>query len=544
MKKDAYNPVIAQNLERAEALLLGSLLLHPEGVTTVRTMLQPADFSWEYHRLIYESLLAVTDTSERDLVQGISILLTQDELERIGGVPYLSRLKQQAEDMRISVEEQANHLKQTILNSLLRQVRETLHDSTAQSNRETLKHATDDLDRAISIIQQLPSLKFELSLSPPSFQADLNDYVSDLETRRRAHGVLIGIPTGFADLDMLTGGLQGADLIVVAGPPSSGKTGFALSIALHVLLQAHRSVGLFSLEAPRRQVIGRLLSMQANLDQRLIRSLEMEDEDWTNLKKASVNLSESRLWIDDSASLSTTQLHDKAHILVQHYGVELLIVDYVHLMFSSAQDRRQEDRVQEAAGIGRDLKVLARELNIPILASAQVSRAFGNGPTKELQLSELRGEPLENDADLVLFLSVDEQKTSGMAACQLATIGVVKHRNGPRTELDVCFYPGSTRFRDLRALPQPLSKKQTPSSIPPPSAQPSRQFPRLRDILEQSKLRRAKDDEPKVVLKPPSSRRELPQGYFLEDEEAEREGESDRTMTTFGDEQKQSSERT
>src|SRR5439155_14253518 len=140
--------------------------------------------------------------------------------------------------------------------------------------------------------------------------------LSDLKTRRKKHLVLSGIPTGFSDLDTLTGGLQHADLIVVAGPPSIGKTGFALSIALHVLLEAHRSVGLFSLEAPRKQVIGRLLSMQANLDQRLLRSLEMEDDDWSLLMESSLNLNEAKLWIDDSANLSTAQLHDTAHVLL------------------------------------------------------------------------------------------------------------------------------------------------------------------------------------------------------------------------------------
>jgi replicative DNA helicase len=519
MRTDAGNPLSKRDLERAEELLLGSLLLHAEGVKTVRAMLQPADFSREDHRLIYESLLTVADMSEHDTVQAIGILLTQDELERIGGIPYLARLKLQAEDTSIPVEEQAYHLKQTILNFLLMQVNEALRDSAAQKNGEILRNAIGDLERAISITRQLLPPKLELPLSPSSLEIDLTNYVSDLETRRNTHAVLSGIATGFTDLDTLTGGLQPADLIIVAGPPSIGKTGFALSIALHVLLKAHRSVGLFSLEAPRKQVIGRLLSMQANLDQRLIRSFDMEDDDWSLLKGAAVNLSGARLWIDDSANLSTTQLHDKAHELVHRYGVELIIVDYVHLMLSNIQDKRHENRVQEVGEISRSLKVLARELNIPILALAQVSRAFGNRQTKKLRLSDLRDGSLENDADLVLFLSVDEQEASGTAVCLLATITIAKHRNGPCAELDVCFYPGSTQFRDLLRLSQP-------------------------PLQEQAMLGHAKDDRPKVVLKPSSSRRELPRGYFLEGEEAERVNESDRPMTTCGSGQRQSPEST
>lgn len=314
MSKARYVSVTTEDLERAEALLLGSMFHRPEMVTTVQAMLQPEDFSQDRHRLIYETLLTVAGTSERDLVQAMSILLMQDELERIGGVPYLSRLKQQAESTAISLEEQTYQLKQVILNHLLSQAEETLHRRMPQNDGVDLNHVIGDLERAISITQQLFSPKYELPSSTSPFQADLDDYMSDLNTRQKKHAILTGIPTGFADLDTITGGLQRADLIVVAGPPSIGKTGFALSIALHVLLNAHRSVGLFSLEGSRKQVIGRLLSMQANLDQRLLRSLEMEDDNWTELIEASVNLIEAQLWIDDSANLSTTQLHDKAHV--------------------------------------------------------------------------------------------------------------------------------------------------------------------------------------------------------------------------------------
>src|SRR5439155_3347562 len=188
------------------------------------------------------------------------------------------------------------------------------------------------------------------------------------------------------------------------------------------------------------KVIERLLSMEAHLDQRLFRLLEMEDDEWTRLGEVSATLRRAKLWIDDTANLSTTQLGDKARLLVGHCGVDLLIVDYAHLMLSSIHDRRHENRVQEMGEISRSLKALARDLNIPVLALAQVSRAFESRPSKYFQLSDLRDGSLENDADLVLFLSVDEQETTGTAVCQLATISIAKHRNGPRAELDICFY--------------------------------------------------------------------------------------------------------
>ena len=540
MSKAEHDPVITENLEQAESLLIGSIFLHPERVTTVQAILQPEDFTQERHRLIYETLLSMTGTSELDVVQAMSILLTQDELKCVGGIPYLSLLKQQAESTVMSVEEQAYQLKQAILNRLLSQVKQALHTHRVQDDDLDLKHVIGDLERAISITRQLRAPKYELSPSISSFQADLDGYLSDLKTRRKNHLVLSGIPTGFADLDTLTGGLQRADLIVIAGPPSIGKTGFVLSIALHVLLKAHRSIGLFSLEAPRKQVIRRLLSMQANLDQRLLRSLEMEDDDWSLLMEASVNLNEAKLWIDDSANLSTTQLRDRAHVLVECHGVELLIVDYVHLMLSSSHDKRHENRVQEVAEISRSLKVLARELNIPVLALAQVSRTFESRPTKKLQLSDLRDGSLENDADLVLFLSVDEKETTGTAAGQLATISIAKHRNGPHAELDICFYPGSTQFRDLRTLSQPSSQEKPSPSLATSPDQSLRPFPRLKDILEQAMQRQPKHEKLKTVLKSSSQRRELPRGYVFGDEEVENESEPDGTMMAFEGEQEQS----
>jgi len=474
------------------------------------------------------------------MVQAMSILLTQDELERVGGIPYLSILKQQAESTTMRIGEQIYQLKQAILNHLLSQVKETLHASTEYNDGVDLKHVIDDLDRAISIIRQLSLPKYELPPSTTPLQADLDDYMSDLNTRQKQHITLTGIPTGFVDLDTITGGLQRADLIVVAGPPSSGKTGFALSIALHVLLMARRSVGLFSLEAPGKQVIGRLLSMQANLDQRLLRSLEMEDDDWTELIEASTKLSEAHLWIDDSANLSTGQLHDAAHLLVERYGVELLIIDNVHLMLSSIQERRPENRVHEVGEISRSLKTLARELNIPIVALAQVSRAFESRLPKKFQLSDLRDGSLENDADLVLFLSVGEKGPTGTAACRLATINMAKHRNGPLADLDICFYPGSTRFRDLQIQSPPPSHEKPSLSAQSSSEQTLRQFPPLKDILEQGRQTQPKHEELKTVLKPSSQRRELPRGYVLEDEEVEGENDLDGSTMAFEDEQEQS----
>jgi replicative DNA helicase len=472
-------PTTPGDIKRAEAELLGNLLLHPTEGMLIQMVLQPEDFTEDRHRLIYEALQTVLGTSELETIHAVKILLSDHELEHIGGETYLTMLKQQAENTTMPIEDQAYFLKQALFHRLLIQIGEALHTRTKHYDGDGLQQIIGELEQAMSVAQQLLAPQKALPSQMPPLQAYLEGYLTDLDTRLKQHTAFTGLPTGFADLDTITGGLQRSDLIIIAGPPSIGKTSFALSIALHVLLKEHRSVGLFSLEAPKKQVIERLLSMEAHLDQRLLRSLELDKDDRTRLTEASASLSEANLWIDDTANLSTTQLHEKAHFLVEHSGAELLIVDYVHLMLSSINDKRYENRVQEIGEISRSLKALARELNIPVLALAQLSRAFEGRPIKKFQLSDLRDGSLENDADLVLFLSLAETETSGiMTGPRLATISIAKHRNGPFADLDVCFQQSLTRFSDLPTLAQPSI------SVPPVPDQPLRKFSRLDDILE------------------------------------------------------------
>jgi replicative DNA helicase len=413
-------PMDPQERRCAEAVLLGSLFLHPEVGVALRDQLRPEDFSEEPHRLIYEALATVLDSPALVTVDAISTLLTADELAGVGGAPYLAFLRQQAESTTIPIEDQVELLKRAALQALL--------------------------DQAAG--------------APP---------------------VLTGLSTGFADLDIITGGLQRSDVVIVAGPSSIGKTSFALSIALHALLTEHCSVGLFSLEAPTRLVIRRLLVMETELDEQLLRSVGVEEAEGQQPGEGSAASQAASLWIDDTANLSTAELSRKAHLLADRAGIQLLIVDYVHLMLSSVNDKRHENRVQEVGEISRSLKALARELDLPVLALAQVSRAFEGRPSKQLQLSDLRDGSLENDADLVLFLSVSEADTPSSAnSPRLATISIAKHRHGPRADLDICYLPASTRFCDLQTLP-PVPER--PATAPAPSSQRAKDFPRLQEIM-------------------------------------------------------------
>ena len=516
-----HMPLSSEDRRREEAVLLGKMLLRPETADAFRDLLHPEDFSEERHRLIYEALLAVVSAPGLAALDAVATLLTEDELERVGGGLYLTFLQQQAENEIVPIEEQLQLLQLATLHSLLEQVEGALHASASHDHGD-LERAASDLERARRITQHLFLPGSTLTPLPDSFQAGLDAYLGELEDRRRHRTSLTGIPTGFADLDRMTGGLQRSDLVIVAGPPSIGKTSFALSVALHVLLQEHRSVGLFSLETPARRVIEHLLSMEAKLDQQLLRSLEMKDDEWQRLGAASALLSSANLWIDDTANLSTAELQDKAHLLVKRGGIQLLIVDYVHLMRSSVNDRRHENRVQEIGEISRSLKAIARELDLPVLALAQVSRAFESRPTRELHLSDLRDGSLENDADLVLFLSVSDADPPGAAGePRLATISIAKHRNGPRADIEVCFLPNATRFCDWPTLSEASIPDHPSEAGSEPLTPQQYRFPRLQEIMAQAMQRRAKQSEAGIseTVKQGEHSRALPMGAVLEDEE-------------------------
>jgi replicative DNA helicase len=438
-----HEPITTEQVQHAEAALLGSLLLHPEASVTIRSLIQPADFSLDCHRLIFEALLIVAEQHAPDVLLGVRALLTAQELEEIGGLPYLAVLKHDAEGMTTPLAEQAQRIKDSVIHRQPMQHHEALRSRAAGD--ENLNQTIDDGVEAqwaarqylVPVRKQATPMQKVREVSPATGNA------------RHQPACCTGIPTGFVDLDMITSGLQRSDLIIVAGPPSVGKTSFALSIALHVLLKANCSVGIFSLEASTQQVIQRLLFMETTLDQERIHAVGMAGKETVPPTEAHTTGSTARLWIDDTANLSTAQLSDKAHAFVEHYGVDLIIVDYVHLLLSSVNDRRHENRVQEIGEISRNLKVLARDLNIPILALAHLSRTYERRGSKTFQLSDLRDGSLENDADLVLFLSVTALEGARGEDFQLATVQIAKHRHGPRADLDICFQPGCARFHDF-----------------------------------------------------------------------------------------------
>ena len=254
--------------------------------------------------------------------------------------------------------------------------------------------------------------------------------MNKLDQLHERRGTIVGVPTGFTDLDHLTGGLQKSDLIILAARPAIGKTSLALTMAHNTAIKHQRSVAIFSLEMSKEQLVQRLLSMDAAIDQQRLRTGWIEDDEWERIVYAMGTLSEANIWIDDTAGISTVEMRSKARRLHAERNIDLIIVDYLQLMQSmSGSGKRNENRVQEISEISRNLKSLARELNVPVLALAQLSRAVESRQSKVPQLSDLRESgSIEQDSDIVMFIYRDDVYNPETERKNIADIIVAKHR--------------------------------------------------------------------------------------------------------------------
>jgi replicative DNA helicase len=275
----------------------------------------------------------------------------------------------------------------------------------------------------------------------------LSEYYDRIEYLTQHKGDLIGVPTGFSDVDRLLGGLQRSDMVILAARPSVGKTSLALSIAHSAAKKHKRRVAFFSLEMSAEQVVQRLISAETGIDSQRLRRGDISDEnEWRRFMKATSDLSETYFYIDDTPGISALELRTKARRLHAEVGVDLVIVDYLQLMRG---DYRSENRVQEISAISRAIKSLARELNVPVLALSQLSRGVESRTDKRPILSDLRESgALEQDADVVIFIYRDEMYNENTERKNIADIIVAKHRNGPTGSVALFFKKELAQFRE------------------------------------------------------------------------------------------------
>jgi replicative DNA helicase len=439
--------LLPQNIE-AECGVLGSIIIDPEAIVQVADFLFPDDFYRDAHRTIYEVILQLYEQRQpADFITICDELERRNKLEHVGGASYITSLINQVPTSG-NVEFYGRIVER---NAILRRLIDAAGQIAAVAYEE------EDADVALDKAEQLIfNISQRHARSDFSLLRDiLSEYMNKLDQLHERRGSIVGVPTGFSALDHLTGGLQKSDLIILAARPAIGKTSMALTMAHNTAIKHQRSVAIFSLEMSKEQLVQRFLSMDAGIDQQRLRTGFIEDDEWERIVYAMGTLSEANIWIDDTASITTVEMRSKARRLMAERGIDLIIVDYLQLMQSmSGSGRRNENRVQEISEISRNLKGLARELNVPVLALAQLSRAVESRQSKVPQLSDLRESgSIEQDADIVMFIYRDDVYNPESERKNIADIIVAKHRNGPVGEVSLYFQASQTRFHDLELAP-------------------------------------------------------------------------------------------
>jgi len=426
----------------AEQSVLGALLIDRDAVIEVADVLRAEDFYRSHHGDIYGAVIELYERREPvDVVTVAEVLERKGQLESVGGAAYLTSLINLT-PTAVNAQYYARIVeRKAILRNLI-----SAAGRIAGIGYDESADVSEAIDRAESELFGVSQRRVQDGFSP--LRQLLHSAYDRLDYLHQHKGEISGVRTGFADLDALTTGLQRSDLVIVAARPSIGKTSLALNIAEHAAVRDGRTVGIFSLEMSKEQLVLRLLSSVANIDSQRLRTGFLEEMDFTRLAPAMNALAEAPVYIDDTPNISTMELRTKARRLQAEAGLDLVVVDYLQLMQSSVTNR-DANRVQEVSEISRGLKALARELEVPVVALSQLSRQPEMRESKEPRLSDLRESgSIEQDADLVLFLWKEKERGGEDAEAdgEIVTLKLAKHRNGPTGEVRLWFKKRQTRF--------------------------------------------------------------------------------------------------
>lgn len=427
-----------QNTEAEEALL-GSIMIDREALEKVATFLKPEDFYLAKNGEIYRAALSLYDRRAAvDLMTLSDQMAGWNRLDEIGGNAYLASLAAMV-PTAVHAEHYARIIQRCAIMRRLIKAAERI--AAIGYGGHDVEDAIDQAEATLFAVSQ-PLLSGEFI----PLRSALADYLDQLQYLHEHRGETVGVSTGFLDLNKLTGGLHASDLIIVAGRPSVGKTGFALTIAHHVGVRLKQPVGVFSLEMSTEQLVHRMVCNEAAVDSQRLRTGYVDEMEWRRILEACQVLSEAPIYIDDTANIDVLELRAKARRLKSEADIKLVIVDYLQLM----RGRGQENRVQEVSEISRSLKGLARELDIPVIALSQLSRAIEARQDHRPMLSDLRESgSIEQDADMVIFIHREELYRPDSDKRNIAEIIVAKHRHGPIGHVEMRFIPAQTRFADL-----------------------------------------------------------------------------------------------
>ncbi len=448
-----------------EEAILGSMMIDENAVGRVIEIMDETCFYKEAHRTIFNAMLALNARGEPiDLITLTEELRKSNQLERVGGSYFISGLSQKVP----SASNIANYAKIVLDKARLRKLINVGSQIVTQAFQESeeVDHLVDSVEQQIFKIAEDKSRQGFVALKPV-----LHNVFEQIERFHHQPGGVTGVTSGYKSLDKMTSGFQNSDLIIVAGRPSMGKTALVLSIARNVAVEANKPVGFFSLEMSSLQLVMRLLCAEAQVDAHKVRTGMLPSNEWSKLSTSVGRLSKAPIYIDDTPSLNILELRARARRLKVEKQVELLIVDYMQLVNANA--KANANRQEEVAIISRSLKALAKELDIPVLALSQLSRAVEQrGGEKKPMLSDLRDSgSIEQDADVVMFVHrqdyYDQDSQDRQADLVPAEIIIGKQRNGPVGDVALGFIKKYARFVEIdvnrtQEVPPPYSRDEQP----------------------------------------------------------------------------------
>ena len=431
--------VLPHSIE-AEQAVIGAMLMDKEAILTSSEIISGADFYQSAYGVVFEAIVEIYNEGKPvDLVTLQSRLKEKDVPAEISSLEFVRDLVA-AVPTSANVKYYAEIVADKAMLRRLIKLNEEI-ENMCYLGKEPMEVVLETTEKKVfELVQKRNTGDFV-----PIKQVVLN-VLDKIEMASKNAGSVTGIPTGFLDLDYKTAGLQNSDLILVAARPSMGKTAFVLNIAQHVAFKAQKSVAIFSLEMSKEQLVNRLFALEAQVDAQSLRTGNLKDTDWEKLIESAGTIGKSKLLIDDTPGISISELRSKCRKMKLEHGLDLIIIDYLQLM-SGRVGGRSESRQQEISEISRALKGVARELNVPVIALSQLSRAVEQRPDHRPMMSDLRESgAIEQDADVVMFIYRDDYYNKDTEMKNVAEIIIAKQRNGAIGTINLTWLPQYTKF--------------------------------------------------------------------------------------------------
>ena len=427
----------------AEQAVIGSMLTDMEAVTSSIETLKPEDFYREDNKLIYSAMLNLYNRAEPiDIITVKAELESMGKFEQVGGIEYLAELPE-----KVPTTANANkYIKIVEDKATLRKLIKTANE-IIELGYDPTEEVEDIMEGAEKKIFNLMQDKNQKGYTP--IKDILVESFNNLEELYNRKQHITGVPTGFIDLDYRTAGLHGSEFILIAARPAMGKSAFVLNIAANAALKADVPVVIFSLEMSKDQMVNRILCSEAMVDSNKVRTGKLEEEDWAKLAEKIGPLSEANIYIDDTPGISIMEIRARCRKLKMEKNIGLVIIDYLQLVQGSSK-RALGSREQEIAEISRSLKILAKELDVPVIALSQLSRAVEQRPDHRPMLSDLRESgSIEQDADIVMFLYRDDYYNKESEKKDIAEVIIAKQRSGSTGTVDLGWLGSYTKFVNL-----------------------------------------------------------------------------------------------